>query len=201
MKRMSIGALVVALATAGVLWMQHPPHPTTLHAEAASANSPAPGGLPTGPRWYFGTTTTSTTSTTVPPTTVPPPPPPPTTAPRRTVARVPAQTTVHPSSPAPTGSCMSGWDGLSQSVKTAKAHACWDGLLGQYAWSTSKAFSVMMCESGGDPHNVGPPTRYGTAKGLMQVLPDGSFDPATNMAQAWKKYVGAGHSWSPWTCA
>jgi hypothetical protein len=82
----------------------------------------------------------------------------------------------------------------------AEAHRCWDGLLASYSWSVATAFNKMYCESGGNPWAIGPRTKYGTAQGLMQILPGGSFDPATNMAQAWKKYEGAGHSWSPWTC-
>jgi soluble lytic murein transglycosylase-like protein len=58
----------------------------------------------------------------------------------------------------------------------------------------------MWCESKGDPYDVGPQTRYGKAYGLMQILPDGSFDPVVNMEQAWAKYVGRGHTWSAWVC-
>jgi hypothetical protein len=79
---------------------------------------------------------------------------------------------------------------------TAEAHACWDGLIGQYAWPTSTMFSVMMCESGGDPWNTGIQTRYGVAHGLMQDM-DGPYDPAQNMAVAYQKYQASGLG--PWS--
>lgn len=96
-------------------------------------------------------------------------------------------------SSAPAGSCGAG--------KKTRAHAeaCYGHLLAKYNWSYSTALSKMMCESDGDPTAVGPPTKYGRAQGLMQILPGGSFDPATNIAQAWKKYSDAG-GWSPWQC-
>jgi soluble lytic murein transglycosylase-like protein len=80
----------------------------------------------------------------------------------------------------------------------ALAHACWDGLLARYSWSTSTAFSVMMCESHGNPHDH----NSSGATGLMQVIrPGASFDPETNMAQAWEKYVGSGGDWDPWNAS
>lgn len=78
----------------------------------------------------------------------------------------------------------------------AQAHACWDGLIAgpadsPYTWSTSRAFSVMMCESHGNPwaHNSSG------ANGLMQDL-NGPMDPAQNMAVAYGKYKSSG--WGPW---
>ena len=83
-----------------------------------------------------------------------------------------------------------------------EAHRCWDALLARYPWSQSVAFNKLYCESGGNPYAIGPwvtirGKRY-RAYGLMQILPDGSFDPGTNMSQAWSKYDDAG--WSPWQC-
>jgi hypothetical protein len=97
----------------------------------------------------------------------------------------------------PGGDCYS-WPRMTQAERVAKAHRCWDGLLGQYSWDQSTAFRIMMCESGGNPNAIGPPTRYGRAAGLMQILPNGSLDPATNMKQAWAKYQSRG--WQPWSC-
>lgn len=63
------------------------------------------------------------------------------------------------------------------------------------------AGAVGMAESGGDPNAVGPPTRYGVAVGLMQilgaVLPGDLRDPEVNMRNAVKKYRDA-HGWTPW---
>jgi hypothetical protein len=63
------------------------------------------------------------------------------------------------------------------------------------------AGAVGMAESGGDPNAVGPPTRWGVAIGLMQilgaVLPGDLRDPAVNMRNAVKKYEDA-HGWTPW---
>lgn len=98
----------------------------------------------------------------------------------------------------PGGDCFS-WPRMSQAERVAKAHRCWDGLLAQYSWNQATAFRIMMCESGGNPRAIGPQTRYGRAQGLMQILPNGSLDPATNMAQAWGKYQRAG-GWGPWSC-
>jgi len=186
MRPLKLGGLLAAcLVLVGSACGSAPP------ARQVEAISAIPAVAHHGWRESDPTTTTSTsttTSTTVPPTTAPP--------------RVHVAASTQPA-PMATGNyggdCLHGWSDVSGSARTARAHACWDGLLAQYPWSTSKAFAVMMCESGGDPYNVGPPTRYGTAKGLMQVLPDGSFDPATNMAQAWDKYKARG--WQPWVCA
>lgn len=84
-----------------------------------------------------------------------------------------------------------------------EAHRCWDGLLAQYPWSQGVAFGKMFCESGGNPDSMGDWVKIGgrnyRAEGIMQILPGGSHDPATNMAQAWEKYSAAG-GWSPWQC-
>lgn len=63
------------------------------------------------------------------------------------------------------------------------------------------AGAVGMAESGGDTHAIGPETRWGRAKGLMQILgqvvPGDLFDPLVNMRNAVKKWQDAG-GWSPW---
>lgn len=71
-------------------------------------------------------------------------------------------------------------------------------LLAQYGWNVAVAATKLFCESRGDQNAVGPSTRYGRAKGLMQVMGYGSFDPATNIAQAWAIYSKRG--WAPWAC-
>lgn len=60
-----------------------------------------------------------------------------------------------------------------------------------------QAFRVVQCESGGDPNNTGPLTRYGRARGLFQIM-NGSYDPETNVRQAWAKYVV--NRWRQWVC-
>lgn len=77
----------------------------------------------------------------------------------------------------------------------AEAHACWDGLLARYPWPTSTAFSVMYCESKGDPWAYNP--SFG-ATGLMQIL-HGPTDPAANVTLAFRMWTE--RSWSPWVCA
>ena len=131
-------------------------------------------------------------------------PVPPARASRSQTTAVPRSATPHPA-PGPavvaqdTSGCLGGWNQrMSAEQRRARAHACWDGLIAQYAWNQATAFRIMMCESGGNPYAVGPPTRYGRAKGLMQIMGYGSFDPATNMAQAWNIYSRRG--WSPWVC-
>ncbi len=63
------------------------------------------------------------------------------------------------------------------------------------------AGAVGMAESGGDPNAVGPPTQWGQAKGLWQILGQvvggDIFDPTVNAKNAIKKYTDAG-GWSPW---
>jgi soluble lytic murein transglycosylase-like protein len=75
-------------------------------------------------------------------------------------------------------------------------HDCWSGLVGQYAWpSTTKVWSVMWCESKGDPtaHNASG------ANGLMQEM-NGPYDPAANIARAWSQ-SRHGTYWVPWSCS
>lgn len=102
----------------------------------------------------------------------------------------------------PGDDCMSGWTMRDWNVRVAKAHRCWDHLITAYPWDHTRAFRIMLCESGGNPLAA---NRSG-ARGLMQILSKdkngnyvGSFDPATNMAQAWEKYAAA-RGWSPWVC-
>lgn len=128
--------------------------------------------------------TTSTTST-APPTTT-------TTTPRPAPRPARARPTQQPAPP-PAGGCMA-----NRAKTVAEAHACWDGLIASYPWNTTTAFRIMYCESKGNPHAVGIPTRWGRAQGLFQILPGGSFDPATNAQQAWAKYQARG--WAPWVC-
>ena len=78
----------------------------------------------------------------------------------------------------------------------AQAHACWDNLIARYSWPTARVFSVMMCESRGNPYDIGIPTRYGRAVGLMQDM-GGPEDPAANMEVAYQKYKASG--WGPWS--
>lgn len=165
--------------------------PSEQELKAALAAAPAPRELTPAPPVTTTTTAPPTTTTTAAPRPVQRP------ARVRSVPRptVPPAPVVAPSTeydPA----CLTGWRHIPADIP--RAHACWDGLLASYAWNTTTAFRIMWCESKGDPRNVGPPTRFGTAKGLMQVLPDGSFDPVVNMQQAWAKFSRSG--WRPWVC-
>lgn len=85
----------------------------------------------------------------------------------------------------PAGNCVG-------KMSSAKAHACWDGLINQYAWPHATAFAVMMCESTGSPTAANDGS---TARGLFQVL-GGSYDAATNVRQAFGMYSSRG--WQPW---
>lgn len=79
-------------------------------------------------------------------------------------------------------------------------------LLSQYSWNVSVAVEVMQAESGCNPNQdtTGDyhPTCYGS-RGLFQIGCDstnnyeGMFDPATNIAQAYRLYVHRG--WEPWS--
>lgn len=77
-------------------------------------------------------------------------------------------------------------------AKIARAHQCWDNLLANQSWNASTAFSVLMCESEGDPYDV---NRSSNATGLMQIL-GGPKDPAANIALAYDMYSHRG--WQPW---
>lgn len=75
----------------------------------------------------------------------------------------------------------------------------WQGLV-RCLWGprAPEAFRVVACESGGNPNATGARTRWGRAVGVFQILPNGSYDPETNVRQAWAKFSRAG--WSPWVC-
>lgn len=177
--------------------MVHPEH----HKErlvAADVPAPPPSAHPEAVPILFVPPTTTTMTTTAPP-----PPPSTTTEPRPATprpARARAASPVSQVSPQPVEisgdyvppeGCM-----YNHAHPGGQAHACWDALLARYPWSVSTAFSVMMCESEGNPYDINSSSG---ATGLMQIVLKGaSTDPARNMAQAWDKYVGAGHSWGPW---
>lgn len=91
----------------------------------------------------------------------------------------------------PSGGCMrhgrKSWDEMV---------SCWNYLVVQYSdWSAVRVFTIMQCESGGDPWAANP----SGAHGLMQDM-GGPFDPAANIAVAHGKYVASGHTFAQWTC-
>lgn len=72
-------------------------------------------------------------------------------------------------------------------------------LLRQYDWPLDQAIAVMMCESGGNPNAY----NASGATGLFQLHPHRpeNFDPATNVAGAYAKYldgVRQGNAWAHW---
>lgn len=84
-------------------------------------------------------------------------------------------------------------------------------LISQYSWNVDVALQVCQAESGGNPNNENA-TDYHVvcsgSRGLFQIGCDSTddyadmFDPATNIAQAFKLYASRG--WEPWgatTCA
>lgn len=74
----------------------------------------------------------------------------------------------------------------------------WRPLVSQYPWSVETVLRIMKCESGGNPNAVGPRQPNGSHPiGLMQIL-NGPFDPAANIALAYKMYSQRG--WQPWAC-
>lgn len=73
-----------------------------------------------------------------------------------------------------------------------------DSLLAQYDWPVWQAHAVAICESGGNPSAAN--YSAGAHLGLFQVT-NGSFDPATNISQAYAKYrdgVSRGNPWYHW---
>lgn len=181
----------------GVLTLHHPA------SHSLPSNLVLPNIAPTD--IAHPTTTTSTTSTTL----AHQAPPRATRGTVRTRIVQPTTPTVITPPPASGGygpGCMdpSTWNGRlhSSAELTASAHRCWDYLIAQHPWSASTAFRIMMCESHGNPYAA----NASGARGLMQILSKdkygnytGSFDPQTNMDQAWAKYQAA-HGWSPWVC-
>lgn len=73
------------------------------------------------------------------------------------------------------------------------------GLICSYSWPCSQALAVAQCESG---MNAGAVSPVG-AVGLFQIHPynAGNFDPGTNVAAAYGKYlygVSIGNPWHEW---
>lgn len=89
---------------------------------------------------------------------------------RLRASRAPSATTIHP------GPC-GGWEPLVATFTD---------------WNVADVCSVLWCESRGDPN-----ARNGRYHSLMQVG-GGSFDPATNIAQAHAMWLRRG--WQPWEC-
>lgn len=87
----------------------------------------------------------------------------------------------------------SGVDCGPRKMSIADAHACWDGLIGQYDWPFTRAFNTMYCESTGKYDDRNP----SGATGLFQVK-GGPIDPEANVAQAYSMWVERG--WQPWVC-
>lgn len=67
-------------------------------------------------------------------------------------------------------------------------------LWGPYA---GQAFSVVACESGGRVDAVGPPTPYGRAVGLFQIM-NGPTEPEANVRIAFAKWLRG--RWREWVC-
>jgi hypothetical protein len=110
----------------------------------------------------------------------------------RRFATIPVAAPARATSP-PAGGCGPGKKPRAVMV------ACWTLLVARYPWpNLAKVWSVMACESQGDPAATGPPTRTGRAHGLMQLM-GGPYDPAQNIAAAWTK-SRHGTDWTPWTC-
>lgn len=133
-------------------------------------------------------------TTTVVPTTQAPPPT--TAAPAPTTTAAPpttkAPTPKKAAEPAKPPTVPSNYAGCSKSK--AAARDCWMGLIAQYNWDDERAFSVMWCESTGNPNAR---NRYSTATGLFQIL-DGPTDPVANVRLAHQMWSKRG--WQPWVC-
>lgn len=135
-------------------------------------------------------------------TTAPPPPTttstlaPPMTAPPRTVPPRASRSAVTPRPTAPPAVAAPPAEGcMRHGAKSyAEMQSCWGGLVARYPWPAAKVWSVMYCESKGDPWAR---NRSG-ATGLMQVM-GGTTDPAGNIAQAFSMWRSRG--WQPWVCA
>lgn len=79
------------------------------------------------------------------------------------------------------------------------------GQVAQYAYNAGfrgndlvTAVAITVPESGDNPNALNAPER---GIGLWQITPGTSadYDPQTNANDAYKKYVAAGYSFSPWT--
>lgn len=118
--------------------------------------------------------------------------------------RAAEQSTVHAASvasagitgPSPgTSECMTN---SSKSWDTARA--CWFGLIASYAWPAETMFSIMFCESHGNPNAYNKTPVYSNgqvyhAQGLMQIL-GGPYDPAASVAKAHEMWSERGTQ--PW---
>lgn len=124
---------------------------------------------------------TTTTTTTIPEPT--------TTVPKKVKAPTPETVPVQEAQPqAPVDTACGPYK-----MSVSEAHACWDGLIGQYDWPFTTAFNTMYCESTGQ-YNA----KNGSgATGLFQVL-GGPIDPAANVAAAYSMWQERG--WQPWVC-
>lgn len=72
----------------------------------------------------------------------------------------------------------------------------WQEIVASYSWPLDQALAIVWCESRNDPNAYNP----SGATGLFQIM-NGSYDPATNIAQAWAKYqdgVRTGNPWKHW---
>lgn len=116
----------------------------------------------------------------------------PSVPPTPTTALLTPPTTVKPQVVVKVATVPSATSGCSASK--AAAHACWDGLIGQYAWNTTTAFNVMWCESRGNPNAR---NARSSATGLFQIL-GGPVDPQANVRLAYQMYAKRG--WQPWVC-
>lgn len=87
-------------------------------------------------------------------------------------------------------------------VESGEDSPCYEYIV-QYDWPISEAVDVMMCESRGNPSAVS----YAGAVGCFQIHPynEINFDPATNVAAAYAKWLDGGRDfykhWGAWgTC-
>lgn len=69
----------------------------------------------------------------------------------------------------------------------------YDALFRQYSWNVPVAEAICQAESGGNPDAVSRTNDYG----LMQLHDMRIFDPAQNVAAAYRKYQSQG--WRAWT--
>ena len=105
----------------------------------------------------------------------------PSATPTATPTRVPSATaTRRPASPLPVERAEGGGGASS-----------WRAIVCGNAWPCEWALAVIQCESGGDPNAYNPAGPY---IGLFQIW-NGSYDVATNVAQAWALYSDGGNHW------
>lgn len=73
----------------------------------------------------------------------------------------------------------------------------WGYIIDDYDWNLDEACSVIDCESDGYVYA----TSHTGCKGLFQICPNGSYEPETNVSQAWGKYqygLSYGNRWGEW---